>query len=278
MLEDTQVLRAYFAKLGLEPEIAELYLALHAYGPQTISELARRSKVERTRIYRLLDDFAASSLIEIETRYKRSIIKAAPISNLQILLSKKEEELRSLQSGLAAVQRAVLRHEKTDPSTQVQFYKDIEGLKQMFWNETKSTTGNLSILYENMQNKTNAAFFERWVREFNRHGITSRSLIGDHFLETQKNWYNQRDNERIAQFESRYVPTNIFDITHSIILYNDVVAYYNWRQGNIFGIEIHNQGIADAQRTFFEMLWAQSKPVPKAISQQLKDKDTAKGA
>jgi sugar-specific transcriptional regulator TrmB len=249
MLEDTQVLRAYFAKLGLEPEIAELYLALHAYGPQTISELARRSKVERTRIYRLLDDFAASSLIEIETRYKRSIIKAAPISNLQILLSKKEEELRSLQSGLAAVQRAVLRHEKTDPSTQVQFYKDIEGLKQMFWNETKSTTGNLSILYENMQNKTNAAFFERWVREFNRHGITSRSLIGDHF-----------------------------DITHSMILYNDVVAYYNWRQGNIFGIEIHNQGIADAQRTFFEMLWAQSKPVPKAISQQLKDKDTAKGA
>lgn len=269
MLEDTEVLRAYFLKLGLEAEIADVYLALHAYGPQSISEAARRTAIDRTRLYRLIDTLTANNLIEVETHYKRKILKAAPISNLQILLSKKEDELRDLQQGLAAVQQTIA-HQKHTPATQVQFYKGIEGFKQMIWNETRANTELLVILYENMQHITNAAFFERWVHEFNRRSLSCRGLIGDHFIETQKSWYDRQDNERMARWESRRVPSDVFDITHSTIIYNDVVAYYNWRDGNIFGIEIHNPEIAEAQRSFFELLWAKSKPIPKSISQQIK--------
>lgn len=269
MLEDTVVLRDYFLKLGLESEIADLYLALHAYGPQSISEVSRRTAIERTRIYRLIDTLTTNNLIEVETHYKRSILKAAPISNLQILLSKKEDELRDLQQGLATVQQTLTNQQRA-PATQVQFYQGIEGFKQMIWNETRSDTELLVILYENMQHITNAAFFERWVREINRRNLHCRALIGDHFIETQKAWYKHQDNERMAHWDSRHVPREVFDLTHSTMIYNDVVAYYNWRDGNIFGIEIYNPEIAEAQRSFFELLWAKSKPVPKAISQQIK--------
>jgi sugar-specific transcriptional regulator TrmB len=84
MLLDTIAVRTYFAKLGLDAEIADMYLALHTHGPQTISELSRTSRVERTRIYRLIDRLLTSNLIEVETHYKRGIIKAAPIANLHI--------------------------------------------------------------------------------------------------------------------------------------------------------------------------------------------------
>src|SRR5690606_25986739 len=96
VLTDVAAIRSYFAKLGLEPEVADIYLALHTHGPQTISELSRNSKVERTRIYRLIDHLLSSHLIEVETRHKRTIIKAAPIANLNILITQKEQELRSL--------------------------------------------------------------------------------------------------------------------------------------------------------------------------------------
>lgn len=270
MSDDTQVLRAYFSKLGLEPEVANIYLALHAYGPQTISELSRHSNVERTRIYRLIDVLTEVNLIEVETQYKRSIIKAAPISNLQILLSKKEEDLQSLRSELPAIQNALHTSNQSHVPTKVQYYKGIEGLKQMFWNQTRGTTENLSILYENMQNRTKSAFFERWVRTCNERGIKFRGLIGDHFLQTQKQWYAAKDNERLQHWQARLVPSEVFAITHSTIVYNDVVGYYNWHKGNLFGIEIYNQEIADAQRAFFEMLWQQSKPVDNQLSQQLK--------
>jgi len=272
MPDDTVVLRDYFHKLGLEPEVADLYLALHTYGPQTISELSRHSKVERTRIYRLIDVLLEANLIEVEARYKRNIIHPAPISNLQILLSKKEEDLRLLRSELADIQQTLhASSQNRSHPTKVQFYKGIEGLKQMFWNQTRSNTENLCILHENIQNRTNSAFFERWVRTCNERGHRSRGLIGDHFLQTQKEWYDQKDNERLSQWEARYVSPKIFLITHSSIVYDDVVTYYNWHKGNLFGIEVYNQEIADAQRTFFEMLWQQSEPISKQLSQQLKE-------
>lgn len=261
MTTESQQVRTYFEKLGLEPEVADLYLALHTYGPQTISELARRSKVERTRIYRLIDTLEESSLIEIETHYRRKILKAAPVTNLQILLSKKEEELYSLQNELQQVHHTLNRSSMSSPLTRVQFYDGPDGLKQMFWNQTKSKTDNISILYENMQNKTNETFFARWAERCNQNGLTFRSIISDHFIETQKNWYATHTNERLENWQSRYAPPSLFSITHSMITYDNVVGYFNWKNGEIFGIEIYNQEIADAQRQFFEMLWAQSTPV-----------------
>ena len=165
-MNDTSAIRAYFFKLGLEPEIADIYLALHAYGPQTISEVSRRSQIERTRVYRLLDTLKASGLVEVDTQYKRSILQAAPITNLQILISKKEQEVRDLQSELHDLHRALNHAELHSPTTSVRFYQGPEGIKQMVWNQTKSSGENLSILYENMQIRTKLAFFERCVRLF----------------------------------------------------------------------------------------------------------------
>ncbi len=258
MPKDTDVIRKYFAELKLEPEIADLYLTLHAYGAQTISELARNSGVERTRIYRLLDIMADLHLCETEVRYKRSVIKPAPADNLQLLIARREQELHDLRAEFGAVEK-IINSKKAipSPSTRVQFYKGDAGLKQMFWNETRSQTENIGILYESMQMHTRAAFFERWVRKCNERHIKSRSIVSDHFLESLKTWYSTHQNERLERWNGRYVSPKIFNITHSMVVYNDVVSYYNWEAGEIFGIEIYNQNMADAQRQFFEMLWRQ---------------------
>jgi len=269
MQQDIKMLENYFSKLGLEPEVATLYTTLTANGPQTISELARHSKIERTRIYRLLDTLSKASIIEVKTEYKRTILKAAPLDNLQILLSKKEEDLRAMQSELRLVQETLRVREKLTDVTQMHSYKNIEGLKQMFWNQTRSKTEKLSILYENIQNRTNSAFFERWVRKCNEQGIKSRAIVGDHFLETQEEWYRRKDNERLERWQSRYVSDLVFPITHSTVVYDDCVSYYNWHEGDFSGVEIINQEIADGQREFFTMLWGKAEPITKQISQQL---------
>jgi hypothetical protein len=47
-----------------------------------------------------------------------------------------------------------------------------------------------------------------------------------------------------------------------MVTYDDVVSYYNWKDGEIFGLEVYNQEIANAQRHLFEMLWQQGQPIP----------------
>ncbi len=261
MFSDTQAVRAYFFKLGLPSEIADIYLALVAYGSQSISDLARHSGVERTRIYRLMDEMTASHLIEVETGYKKSIFRAAPISNLQILISKKEQEVRDLQAQLPKLNDYLAETSHKSHTTRVQHYKGVDGLKQMYWNQTKATTENLAILYENMQIRTNVSFFERWAHRCNERGMTFRGIINDNFIKTQQEWYGRHSNERLASWQSRYLPDSVFLITHSVVIYDNVTSYYNWKDGEVFGVEMYNQEIADSQRQFFERLWNEALPV-----------------
>lgn len=261
MTASTAAIREYLAKLKLEPEIADMYLALHAYGPQSISQLARHSGVERTRIYRLLEAMKEAAIIEVQVRDKRNILKAAHIGNLQSLLSKREQELRALQDELREIEQHFTPNSLSSELTKVHFYQGDDGNKQMFWNQTRANTETVGIFFENMQNKTSLSYFERWVRRCNERNLHFRGIIGEHFIKTQQDWYAGHDNERLDHWESRYINPAIFPITHSVVAYDDVVAYYNWKDGEIFGIEVHNQEIANAQRHVFEMLWNQSTPV-----------------
>ncbi|HYG83491.1 MAG TPA: helix-turn-helix domain-containing protein [Verrucomicrobiae bacterium] len=258
-----ELIRHYFKKLDLLPEIADIYFALYTHGPQTISELARYSGIERTRIYRLMDDIQRSAVIEIESHYKRNIFKAADIANLQILISKKEQELTELQEDFAKIDTIIRSASHSSPVARVQFYQGSDGVKQMMWNQTRSKEGtaNYSILFENMQSRTQRKFFERWVRRCNEKNQVFRGIIGDNFINTQREWYSSQQNERLANWQARYVPDSLFKITYSTVIYDNVVSYYNWRGGEIFGIEIYNQDIADAQKQFFHLLWQQAQPV-----------------
>lgn len=261
MVTDTSAVRTYFGKLGLEPEIADIYLALYSHGPQTISELSRTSKVERTRIYRLLDKLMDSNLIEVESHYKRGIIKAAPIANLNILISEKEQELKSLQDELELIQRVLTRNSLSNPATRVQFYSGKEGVRQMLWNELRAKGELVGYANRILEEATGKKFMERWTDEFEARGLKARILLNDEFV---KSWIMGRDtvgtDRRVENMAYHHLPDSLFKITHLSDVYDDVVVYYQWKDNDVFGLEIYNKNIADAQRAFFEMLWAKSKP------------------
>jgi len=257
MQRDDLVIKSYFEKLGFDSRIADIYVALQAHGPQSISDLARSSGVDRIQIYRLLDELKASGLVKVEARYKRNIIHAEPASNIQLLITKKEQELAGIKEGYADFIAQVSSRSASSKSTKVQFYEGMDGLRQMLWDQTRYQGENLSILYDNSQHKTGKSFFERWVRSCNEQDIHFRGIIGDHFIETQQAWYAAHTNERLKNWESRYAPEAIFPITYSIITYGDKVLQFNWNDERIFGIEIQNPDVARVQRQFFNLLWNQ---------------------
>lgn len=260
MLTDTGAVRSYFAKLGLEPEIADIYLSLHAEGPQTISSLARSSGVERTKIYRLIDTLLESNLIEVESHYKRGIIKAAPISNLHILISQKEQELRSLQENLGLIEQVLARNSLSNPSTRVQFYSGKSGIKQMQWNQTHAKTELLSIMREHINDALGTTFLTRFADAINNNDIHVKLIASPQFIEQNQAWYKQEKiPEVIKHLDVRVMDPDVFAIIQNTDIWDDVTTYYDWKDGDIYGIEIYNQHIANTQRAFFEMLWEKAK-------------------
>lgn len=260
MLPDQNAIRTYFSKLGLEPEIAELYLALHSHGPQTISELSRNARVERTRIYRLIDKLLASNLIEVETHYKRGIIKAAPIANLHILINEKEQELKSLQDELGLIEQVLARNTLSSPTTRVQFYHGPEGIRQMQWNLFRSQGEILTIMHRPMQTITGSKFFERWAENWNAGSYTDRLICDSTFLEESNTWHDAHPGSGVKAHDLRLLPASVMELTFGQDIYNDVVAFYNWHDNEVFGVELYNAEIANAQKVFFETLWAEAMP------------------
>lgn len=260
MISDTH-LRDYFSKLGLEPDVASLYAGLCRYGSQSLMQLSRNTHIERTRIYRLLDILKDNFLIEEEVHDKRKIYRPAPFTNLEILFSRREQQLQDLEQEMYRINKIVKSPPIHSSSTYVHFYKGINGIKQMMWNETKGQTENLSILHENMQSRTNSTFFERWVGKCNNNRISFRGIIDDHFIATQRQWYAHHTTERLRLWQARYIPNDVYTIANCLVIYDDVVAWYDWRSNEVFGVEVHNATIAHSQRQLFEMLWHQGKPI-----------------
>ncbi len=263
MITDVEAIRTYFAKLGLDREIADIYLSLHTHGPQSISELARTSRVERTRIYRLIDKLLASNLIEVESHYKRGIIRAAPIANLNILINEKEQELKSLQDELGLIEQVLARNSLSSPNTRVQFYHGPEGIRQMLWNQLKAKTEIVGYNYQVLDVPAGPNFMRHWREEFERRSLHMRLVFGDEFVRSWVRATPKAENVsdgRIRGITYNCVSSDVFPITHTCETYDNVVNYYNWKDSEIFGFEIHNKDIADTQRQFFEMIWRKSKP------------------
>jgi sugar-specific transcriptional regulator TrmB len=255
MLTDTGAIRNYFARLGLETEIADIYLSLHANGPQTISQLSRNAHVERTRIYRLIDRLMESNLIEVEAREKRGTIKAAPIANLHILITQKEQELKSLQDELGLIEQVLARNSLSSPGVRVQLYNGTEGLRQMRRNIAGAKSEVISLLYKDIPDEVDLEFAQQWAKQANELPAQFRAVYNEQLRAPHQASLAKHRTAFPKLWEERYVSGRTFPITHSTVIYDDTVASFHWQHDAFFGIEMHNRDIARTQRAFFEMLW-----------------------
>lgn len=256
MTTGKSAIQDFFVKLGLGTEIADLYISLQANGPQSISELSRSSNIERTRIYRLLSELKTSGLIEIESHYKRSIIKAAPIDNLRMIVDQRHNELSKLQSELESVQQALASNPASSPTTQIQYYQGAQGLRQILWNELRSTTEIIAYSYQIFDEGVGRPFMTNWVAEFERRNLRKKIMFNYAYV---KSWH-QRPGTRIKGVEYNMIDPSILAIGHTCNVYDNVTCYLNWKDGEVFGAEICNQDIANTQRQLLEGIWRQSSP------------------
>jgi hypothetical protein len=256
-----QAIRIYFQKLGLELAVADIYIALHGYGPQTISELSRTAKVERTRIYRLIDQLMDSNLVEIETRHKRGIIKAAPIANVRILLNRREEALRNLQDELGLIEQSLARNSLSSGATRLQLYNGPAGIRQLLWKALSATTPLDWYRHRLLEEVTGRQFMVSWEQEFERQARHQRWLTQAGFVAAWQRTSATRATKRLPeQTTCRRLDTGLCRITTTILLYDDTCAYLQWGDGDIIGYELHDHIAAAMQRQLYEHLWQSSQP------------------
>ncbi|MEI8232927.1 MAG: helix-turn-helix domain-containing protein [bacterium] len=242
----------YIVGLGFSKAAGRLYGALVEKGPLTILEASRATEIERTLIYRLIDDLTSRGLIEEVLEQKSRRVSAVEPQKIKSLLEKEKQRVATLEIGFESFEKFITSMPKNH-STQVRYFRGTQGIKQILWNETKAKQNLICYTYRNLQEIVGQKYFEEYARELEKNKVVSRDLRCDVFLDsTDSPTFVRR---HIDQSAWRYLPESVMHLTHNLDVYNNIVAIYYWQNNDVFGIEIENQLIADMQRSIFETLW-----------------------
>lgn len=259
--EKKDIMREYLSSLNIPPDIAEIYITLKLNGPQTLSSLSRLTRIERTKLYRLIDGMLDSNLFEIETESKRNLVSAAPIENLQILVQKKIDEAKSAQNQFNSIKELFNSSQLKAGNTKVKVYRGVEGIRQVQWNQLRYKKKELlSIMNKPINDIVGYQFFISWVNKANQKAIKFKLLHSTDFKAKSDEWwrrhYDKYNTPLLKDIDLKLIYPFQFKIESNIDIWDDTVVFYNWdNPDDIYAIEVESPAISGAHRQLFEMLW-----------------------
>jgi len=256
MNNDASIL-ALLQKLNLKKDEAKLYIEL-LNGPNTHMRLAHAIGINRTKVYRLADDLEKRSLVSKRTDDQGTFLVAADPATLEVELVTKEEDIKNQRAAftqLLPMLSGLLSGDTND--FVVQTYEGNEGFKQMLWHELKA--------------KDEAIIFgDGTIEEL----VSDKGWAEEHRTRTVRSGYQVREilnpdgkppnftaNQEFIKnhYVYRLIPREIMDLGQQIVIYNDTVSIYDWRESKKVGIEIINKILAQTMRQIFEHYWAIAK-------------------
>lgn len=247
----------YLKKLGLSTEEATIYVALTTLGEATPLRIARTTGVNRTKVYRTLESLAHKLLVVEEVEVNSTTYSPAPVAKIKEMLRLKQVRVAELAEGMGQVER-VLEQMAITPhaDTKVKFYRGKSGLQQMVWNVLSAKSEIVGYTHRDLADFLRIKFMREFAAEFVRRNLKMRDIYGDEYVKNKHANYDWG-----GRIKSRYLPKGVLTIPHQSDIYDEVVSYYSWSQGEVFGVEIINRRVVTMQKQLFELAWEKAYKV-----------------
>lgn len=264
MLNNSNTILQNLRRLGLSVDECKVYLALLAESMSHL-EIARRTGVNRTKVYRIADALIKLGLIaETINDEGRELIANDP-ANLEIALTTAEEKLKGQREVLSRT-LPVLQDlygnngQVSDNDFIVNTYEGIDGFKQMLWNELKAENEILILGSGALENLVGS---KRWAERHRAKTLEAGYVVREILNPGGKPEVFTTNLDFVEKaYNKRHIAADVLPLAHQVCIYNNTVATYNWRDDQKVGVEIINKAFADMQRAIFEQYWELAAQAP----------------
>lgn len=248
-----QILLRQLSQYGLDASEALIYLFLLEHGPQTPLELSRAINVDRSKVYRSIEDLVKKRFLEESHAAWGKKLQAANPGNLALIVAAEELLLEDRKQALPAlIEELASIPAYSKREFEVKHYRGQDGLRQMLWNQL---TAKKEILAFSSKNKNDIAGktyaekirLEQVVRKIMLYEVENETDQGDYWYTSVEGWPKY--------YKSRYISPKILHIKQYIAIFNHTVAIMNWHDGEEVGLEIVNQTYAEMERQRFWKFW-----------------------
>lgn len=243
---------------GLSSGEQEVYLTLLTQPQATPLLLSRATGLNRTTLYRVLEVLSQKGLVEEIMDYKSKSYRAAPPKQLELIITKKEAEAENLREQLPKI-TALLNQASPPPAspTRVLYFKGVQGLRQLLYNTLQAKDEVVGYGYGSWNDGVGRRFAEKIRKEYVERHINARELLN---AIDQTGSFTSVSGYVNGVYRNRTINPNILRITHDTYIYNHIFSFYHVVNNELFGVEIHNEAIAQTQKQIFEILWKQATP------------------
>lgn len=239
-------------ELGLSNKEATLYMLLLSHPRQTAQELANRSAITRTNVYRLLDLMEARGLVTFEDNPIRRYCTAEPQA-LQKLLRDQQQHLQQAANTLSsAMPRFRAQYALSLDKPGVFHMAGAEGFERLLLDMISSKTEVLLVASNEVPtDQMTLSRFRELLADRKHAGVHTRALFHDgaHHERIHQEFYERG-------IDTRFVGDTPFD--GEVVMYEDTVAFTVYKPSLVVTV-LTNTPIAHTMRLLFEQVWASAK-------------------
>lgn len=257
LFDQTDNTHEILRELGLSDEAIDIFLYIARNGPSTALEINRELTISRTKVYRILDILCRKKLI-LQVMGERGLkFEVQPELNLDLLVVERESELVAIKKALPIIKDEIWRLRQTHKQeSKVIHYRGAEGLAQITWNSTKAKDGlRIYQLSQSIVSFLDQATHEDIRKDYVKNKVYIKQLTNATIIE------DYTDVEELVKnfWECKYVNPRKFQIKNEIMIYDDVIAMFTYKDNEILCVEIHNPQLAQMQMQLFDYVWNDSK-------------------
>ncbi|MBN2095465.1 MAG: hypothetical protein JW727_05435 [Candidatus Aenigmarchaeota archaeon] len=231
---------AVLERLGLDKKEAKVYLALLMIGESSVLGVSRKTKIERTQTYRILESLVEKGLASFVTENKAKKFKASDPERMLHQLKEKEAALMEILPKLKKMSQL---KEKQEPA--VEIFRGTKGMKAMV-DEILEKKKDYCIISEDVRSKKIDFFLTHFMKALERENIHERELIK-----------KRPDIIKSKTTTMRFLPEK-YSYRATTIIYGDRVGIIICSDP-FLSIRIKSKELADTYQSYFEIMWDASK-------------------
>lgn len=249
-------------KIGFSDKEARIYLQLIRLGAQPASTIANKAGINRTTTYDIIESLTKKGLISTMQKGGTTYFKALDPKELINYLEREKIEhtkkLEKYQQEIEHVLPALISLENPESTKpKVTFYEGEKGMRQAY--EDTLTSSEPILAYANVEDMHNGLpdFFPDY---YQRRGVEKKihikAIMPDNPTSIDRSKKDKSENR-----ESVLIPSDKYDFSPEINIYDDKVLIASWREK--MAIIIKSKEIADLHKKMYSLCWERAKEIEK---------------
>lgn len=228
--------------LGLTDKEAKVYLSCTEIGTGVVSDIAHKAGINRVTTYDILEKLSQRGMVSFYTKKKIKYFSSIAPENLLEEFEKRTSDLRS-----SLPKFKTLTGEINHP--RIRYFEGLEGIKAIYADTLSSKSEILNYSNSHEIRKQWPTYDQDYVakraeKQIHLRGISPKDKAGETVQSHDQEFFR----------EMRLIPSDQFDFTNEINIYDDKVAIISFKD-ELIGMIIESIEIANSQRAIFNMCW-----------------------